>query len=166
MTSHLPRAAGELQLERTAPYIPAVSFPGIADVVLTDGVKDKLSALIPELSFRPVQKVRIVRLDWSGWDTAAEEPAVLPASGEPKDYVLSQRHDHSASENLGSLWELVADIDPGIQASRGKFVLSKYRDQHLVRAHASGGYNFVSSALRDSLLRLAPAEVTFRIASH
>src|SRR5262249_4504338 len=36
MSTHLPRKNGLIQLERTGPFVPPISFPGIADVVVTD----------------------------------------------------------------------------------------------------------------------------------
>ena len=162
MTNHLPRQAGELQLERVAPYIPPISFPGVSDVVLTDTTKTKLAALLPELTFKPVRKTRIVRLYWTEWDATANDPSVYPESGEPEDYILAQPHDEVLARELGLLWELTAEIDPEIQAPGGLLNVARHRGQHLVRANASGGYNFVSAELRTALMELVPSEITTR----
>jgi hypothetical protein len=137
-----------------------VSFPGISDIVLTDVAKNKLSALIPQLVFRPVRKTRIVRLDWLEWNASAPEPPFYPESGEPEDYVLAHESDEVLAAEVGAMWELVPEIDAEIQAQGGRVALSKYRGQHLVRANAMGGYNFASSALRTALLAVAPTEVS------
>ena len=160
MTNHLPRQSGELQLERTGPFVPSVSFPGISDIVLTDNAKSKLSALVPQLVFRPVRKTRIVRLNWLEWNASAPEPPFYPESGEPEDYMLARESDEILAAEIGPMWELVPDIVPEIQARGGRVILSKYRGQHLVRANATGGYNFASSALRMELLAVAPMEVS------
>ena len=162
MTNHLPRQAGELQLERVAPYIPPISFPGVSDVVLTDTTKNKLAVLLPELTFKPVRKTRIVRLNWTEWDATASDPSVYPESGEPEDYILAQPHDEVLARELGPLWELAAEIDPEIQANGGLVNVAKYRGQHLVRANASGGYNFVSADLRAALMKLVPGDIAIR----
>ena len=89
MSSHLARVEGRLQLERTAPFVPPLSLPGIGHVVVTAALREQLeSEKIAGMTFRALDKARIVHLDWSGWDSAAEGPAVFPPSGEPEDYVL------------------------------------------------------------------------------
>ena len=35
MTAHLHRREGMLSLERTGPYIPPITFPGLGDIILT-----------------------------------------------------------------------------------------------------------------------------------
>src|SRR5262249_14925382 len=39
MTAHLDRHDEMLQLERTGPYMPPITFPGIGDIVVTDAFK-------------------------------------------------------------------------------------------------------------------------------
>jgi len=162
MTSHLPRKNHELQLERVGPFVPSVFFPGISDIVLNDCAKVELSSRVPGLTFRSVQKARIVRLYWSGWDASAPEPREYPASGEPEDYILALPHDPFLAEELGALWELVPHVEPQIQAQGAKARLSRYSGQHLIRANISAGYNFASDALQTALESIAPTEVCSR----
>src|SRR5439155_24383330 len=70
MSAHLGRdARGTIQLERTGPFVPPISFPGIGDVLVTDAVKKQLEASgLSGFSFRAVRLARIVRLDWHLWD--------------------------------------------------------------------------------------------------
>ncbi|HEY6944729.1 MAG TPA: hypothetical protein VI431_06290 [Candidatus Acidoferrum sp.] len=108
MTAHLPRADGLLQLERTGPYVPPITLPGIGDVVLTSPARQLLeSSELKDFSFRPVRKVLTVELHWEKWDWNADEPEHYPDSGEPEDYILGQPDSPSASAVLGDLWELV-----------------------------------------------------------
>jgi hypothetical protein len=164
MTNHLPRENGSLQLERTGPFVPQIFFPGVSDVIVNDLVKLKLSALLPELLFRPVIKARIVQLNWHEWPATGEEPAVLPESGEPEDYVLAAPHSASLAEELGPLWEVVAVIDAEIQGSGGGIRLRRFNGQHLVRANIMGGYNFASAQLREALGSIAPNDVSMQLA--
>jgi len=115
MSLHLPRVDGIIQLERTGPYIPPITFPGASDVVVTDAVKRQFERRLPALHFLPLLiKKHIVRLDWQNWDPTAQ-PALRPITGEPEDYILRNPHDDRAANKLGILWELAAEIDPGIQ---------------------------------------------------
>src|SRR5688500_10646007 len=109
MTSHLPRTSeGLLQLERTAPYVPPITFPGIGDIVVTGEFRQRLvSSGLTGLGFMPVQKTRIVRLEWEHWNRKAEEPKHYPHTGEPEDYILGRRHDPKLAEAIGELWEVI-----------------------------------------------------------
>ena len=162
MTRHLPRCDGELQLERTGPFIPAISFPGIADIVLTDRIRIGLSERLPVLTFKPIRKTRIVRLNWETWPDELAAPPILPESGEPEDYILGAANDLAVAAALGDLWELVPIVNPKIQANGGKFALSEYRGEHLIRASASAGYNFISADLASHLRALAPQDINLR----
>src|SRR5262250_3064070 len=83
MTSHLSRVDGRLALERTGPYIPPITLPGIGDVVLTSRARGDLeSSGLSGFTFLPVEKTLIVELHWEEWRLDAEEPAEFPETGE------------------------------------------------------------------------------------
>jgi hypothetical protein len=106
MTSHLPRVAGRLALDRTGPYIAPITLPGIGDIVLTTPASRLLeSSGLTGFTFRPVEGVLTVELQWEDWDLTAEQPAQYPDSGEPEDYILGQPNSPGASAALGELWE-------------------------------------------------------------
>ena len=108
MTSHLRRVGGLLALERTGPFIPPITLPGIGDVVLTSAARQLLeSSGLNGFDFRRVEKVLTVELHWENWDLTADEPPRYPDSGEPEDYVLGQPNSEAASAALGELWEVV-----------------------------------------------------------
>jgi hypothetical protein len=158
MADHLPRLGVSLQLERTGPFVPPISFPG--HVVVTDHVKRNLEQHLPSLNFRPTIKTRIVRLDWHTWDTTTSDPPIWPESGEPEDYILAEPHDPLLAEELGDLWELCPDVDREILDKNSTFQNSKYRGQHFVRA-TEYGWNFVSAELKAALEIVAPTWVSF-----
>src|SRR5882724_7605545 len=106
--SHTERGEKQLLLERTGPYITAVTFPGPGDIVLTSSARDILeSSSLTGVSFAPVEKMRIVELHWERWDLRDDEPAEFPDSGEPEDYILTGVHDPATAEALGDLWQVV-----------------------------------------------------------
>jgi hypothetical protein len=107
MTVHLPRLGGRLSLERTGPYIPPITLPGIGDIVLTSEARELLEGSgLSGFSFLAVEKTLIVELHWEAWNLDADEPTEFPDSGEPEDYVLGKQHSPTAAEALGELWEL------------------------------------------------------------
>lgn len=151
MSSHLARHNGLLQLERTGPFVPPITFPGISDVVVTDDFKTNLenSELIG-ISFRPVIKARIVRLDWQDWSRTQEQPPEYPTSGEPEDYILGNAHDADLAERIGALWEIcVHFLANPAQVDSDWFRLTP------------DGYNYVSEVAKTLLERRVPEWVQF-----
>jgi hypothetical protein len=108
MTAHSRRIGDRLALERTGPFIPPITFPGIGDVLLTEEARSSLAASgLTGFTFRPVEKKLIVRLDWEKWKLSDDEPPLYPEQGEPENYILGQEHSPETATMLGEIWELV-----------------------------------------------------------
>jgi hypothetical protein len=151
MTGHLPRSdSGLLQLERTGPFVPPISFSG--DWIVMSSFRAQLEGSgLTGLSFRPVVKARIVRLDWHTWDRSLSEPVEYPVGGEPENYILERPHDPGLADAMGELWQLVV---PGIRAETP--------DLDFVRATADTLPILVSENARRWLLVAAGEWVSFR----
>lgn len=141
MSSHLPRAEGRIQLERTGPFIPPITFPGLGDVVVTDDFRGRMEALeFTGIAFSPVIKARIVEYHWEDWDRGSEEVPEFPEGGEPENYILSRTHSPEVAESFGELWELELPEDAeatSVRVSRGVFEFrvnaSTWQGAHLFR---------------------------------
>jgi len=108
MSSHLPRIDGRIQFERTGPYIPAVMFPRRGEVIVADALRKAFdNSRYGPLPVRPVDKAKVVRLDWERW-VRDEPPVYFPPSGDPEDLILLPEHDADVCSQIGALWE----IDP------------------------------------------------------
>ena len=108
MARHLPRKDGLIQLERTGPYIPPISFPG--GIVVTAVFRQALeSSGLTGARFQPVIKKHIAHLDWHTWDLRASKPPEYPEGGEPEGYILDRAHSPEISAQMGDLWELLAE---------------------------------------------------------
>lgn len=114
MTARRPRTSdGLLRLERTGPFVPPITLAGLGDLLVTDSFRAGLEqSPLAGLGFRPVDKTRIVRLEWERWNQAADEPHEYPAGGEPEGYILGRPHDHELAAQIGPVWEVVL---PGIE---------------------------------------------------
>src|SRR5919204_782761 len=102
MASDLMRQDGMLELERTGPFVPAITLPGPGLIVVTDAFKKSMEGSdLTGFTFRPVIKSRIVRLEWERWDRTADEPEEYPETGEPEDYILGRRHSPQLAKQIG-----------------------------------------------------------------
>ena len=111
MSAHLGRKGGEdgpIQLERTGPFVPPITFPGRGDIVVTDEMKQEMeNAGFRGITFRPVEKTHIARVPWHEWDLTASEPEYYPEGGEPEGYILNEPHSAELAASLGPIWEVV-----------------------------------------------------------
>lgn len=170
MSSHLEESPdGLLQLERTGPYVPPISFPGF-EIVVTDGCRRQLEASgLTGIGFKPVYKVRIVDLPWHTWDLTADEPAEYPESGEPEDYLLEREHSARLADAMGPLWQLV--VTEAAETVR-ESAEDRWNDGIYLQTatwtgvdifHASGvGYVYVSDAAQAWLSKELANHVSFR----
>lgn len=149
MSAHLGREKGLIQLERTGPYVPPISFPGVNDIVVTDAFRKKLEGSgLTGIRFQPVIKKRIVHLDWHLWDQSIHNPPEYPAEGEPEGYILDRPHSSEVSDQMDELWEVVLREAAKIHREPGRpfpsfLVASSVRGGDLFRAEDIG-YNYIS----------------------
>lgn len=142
ISRHLPRRDGLIQLERTGPFVPPITLPGLGDIVATSEFKAELEASgLARLTLAPVLKARIVEYHWERWDRTSEEPAEYPETGEPEDYILARPHSPPVAEQVGDLWEVIPPEDAEVESVRvGRGVreyrvaLPTWRGSHLFRA--------------------------------
>ena len=181
MGAHLGRVDGELQLERTGPFAPEISFP--FPMILRDSARKKLeSSHLCGYEFRRVRKARVVRLDWESWDSSA---ALKPNGGEPVNYILSNQHDASLAAAMGDFWELFStdkthvDVAGGDKVStlaeleRFSLALKQRLAEHLHRPSESDFYRpheheplYVSERARDWFEREFPGAIQFEKIAH
>ncbi len=161
MASHLDRQDGLAQLERTAPFIPNLSFPDIDVIVVTDSFKVELETSgLTGFSFVPVIKARIVHLDWHRWDISADEPQEYPDSGEPEDYLLERPHSPELSEQVGLLWELRVSVSTTANRDNIFQQSDSWNGEDWFRVE-DWGYTFVSERTRTWLEARVPNLVAF-----
>lgn len=108
---------GPIQLQRTGPFVPPITFPGIGNIVVTDEMKQAMEqAGFRGIKFRLVEKSHIVELAWHEWDQAADEPEFYPEGGSPEWYILNRPHSDKLADSIGTLWEVV--LSEGAEVTR------------------------------------------------
>lgn len=121
---------GLLALQRTGPYVPPITLPGLGDLVLTTPARQLLeSSSMSGFSFRPVGKALTVELHWEDWDLNSTRPQFFPDSGEPEDYILGRPDSPSASAALGDLWEVF--VPNTARIARPKGIVASYKELRL-----------------------------------
>lgn len=166
MSGHLGRQDGRMQLERTGPYVPPISFPGLSDIVVTDSFRHELeSSVLTGLRFQPVTKKRIVHLDWHTWDCSTKEPPEYPEEGEPEGYILDRPHSQDVSDQIGDLWELLVEERATVQretkTSRILLVGASWCGEDLFRAKGVG-YIYTTETGKAWFKQHAPEHVSFK----
>lgn len=102
MSAHLGGDDGPIQLERTGPFVPPITFPGIGDIIVTEEMKLLMEqAGFKGISFRPVEKAHIADVPWHNWNLTAEDPPFYPAGGEPAAYIFDQPHSPKLANEIG-----------------------------------------------------------------
>ena len=102
-----PRENGLLQLERTGPFIPPITFPGAGPIIVTNATRQALiDSNLSGFTFLPVIKAHIVEFHWQGLRWNAPKLPEVSKSGEPEDYILDRPHSPVVAEKLGELWEV------------------------------------------------------------
>jgi hypothetical protein len=150
MVAHLPRENGRLQLERTGPFVPPISFSSLGDIVVTDSFKRLLEdSGLTGFMFLPVVKKHIVLLEWEKWDKASGEPAEYPSTGEPEDCILERPHSPKLAQQIGTLWELCLEEFAGSEEASTDW----YRLNDRL-------YNFVSARAKHWLEQTVPEYVS------
>ena len=165
-----PRGAGGvLEIERTGPFVPSITLPGIGEVVVTEELRRSLGRSgLKGFGFETVVKRRIVRSEWNAWDQAADEPAEFPESGEPEDYVLGQPHSMEADEQIGDLWALDLNRDAQTHRERRivqhrnqiKLVTSTWHGQDIFGAQGAG-FIYVTESAKAWLEQNVPGHLMF-----
>lgn len=95
-------------LVRPGPFIPKITMPSGFDFVVTDEMRRKTleSPHFRDLSFREVYKLHIPELHWELWGAAWDIPEAEFPNQEIEPWLLTLPHSPSASDELGTLWEI------------------------------------------------------------
>ena len=162
MSMHLARQDGLIQLERTGPFMPPITFPSGENVVKAWLRERLLSSGLTGFSFAPVIKRHIARLDWHLWDRAAEEPQEHPESGEPEDYILSRPHSEQASRMIADVFELVPQEVATIDRTSGFRIVPDSWGSADIFFGRGARVTFVSDHAREWLTSTVGEHVAFK----
>lgn len=172
MTSSSARDADSLEIRRTGPFVPPISFPGLGCVVVTDAVRLKLEASdLTGFSFVPAIKKVIVPIDWHEWDLLSRVAPFYPEEGEPEAYISGEDHSPELASRMPALWRLVIALGATeIRVPEG--VHYGGDGQIFIRAISWQGAdffradttlcNYVSARAREWLLDRYPAWIAFK----
>lgn len=102
-------------LHRAGPFAPPIFFPSVslsgASIIVTQSFRSELeSSALAGIQFRPVVKNRIIDYAWHTWDRGAPDPAELPGSGEPEDYIWNGKHSRRTAAEMEELWEVLPPV--------------------------------------------------------
>jgi len=108
----VPEDGSPVQLERSGPFIPEM-YESSGTIIITGNVKEALERVFPDINFLPVNKTKIVHIEWLNWDVNSDEPLFYPESGEPEGYFLDGEHDENTAEQMGDVWAITIPVWTG-----------------------------------------------------
>jgi hypothetical protein len=154
---------GDLELERTGPFVPPFSQPSDFVVVTAGFLREIQGSGLTGYLFGPVKKKRISKVEWREWEPYGPKEMRYPAGGEPENYVLRRKHSPETAEAIGELWEI--RFQPAIRVSRDggyHLVLSSWDGSDFIVAQGEHPiYNYVSEKAREWLQEKVPEWIAF-----
>jgi hypothetical protein len=97
----------ELQLRRTGPLVPDVTFPSIGNVVVRDWLRaDLLGSGLSGATFSPAPVVCAVPFNWQAWGTGTATQPADPPEGDWANLLLRGNHDRALAARMEPLWWL------------------------------------------------------------
>jgi len=110
ITGHLGRSeAGNLQLERLGPAIPAFTIPSLSRLIVTESIRTELEAEFHGISFLQVEYANVVRLNWHEWDPLALMPEKDQRYFMPDLIMDPDESDDTLIEEMPPIYELVPE---------------------------------------------------------
>lgn len=161
------------ELQRTGPFVPPISLPGLGCIVVTDSVRHELQASgLIGLAFIPVIKKTIVPIDWHDWDLLGDAPPLIPDDGEPESYLSEIEHSPELARRMPELWRPVVGLgatelrapesaDRPDQGRRTYLRANSWNGADFFRANTTL-HNYVSPRARQWLLDRYPAWISFQ----
>ena len=153
--------SGELEIERTGPFIPPITQPTGSVVVTAQFLKQLSIAGFKGIVVGPVHKKRIVLIDWHLWEPFGPNQGEYPDDCEPESYIWNGKHSVKAAATLGELFELSFGLGARVSREGGfHLVGSSWDGSDFFRAESAPGV-YLSQRARDWLSHNASEWVSF-----
>lgn len=102
---------------RTGPFCPSIyrsqynrERPVL--IVKEDTLQHIREANLTGFEIQPVNKGKIVKLDWENWDLQSPEPLIYPSGNmDAEEYITRRKHSEATSEQVGELFALTPQTD-------------------------------------------------------
>jgi hypothetical protein len=155
---------GLLQLERSGPFIPPLSVPGLSGAVVANDFRRALEqSQLTGLGFQPVVKKHIVEHNWQSWSEADFFASLQATKGEPEDLIRSYPHSPATADAMGELWEIWPPECKAEMREEGLVLLRPSLNKlDFVRAFVDWHRLFVSERAKDWLEERVGEFIRFR----
>ena len=81
-------------------------------IVKEDVLQYIIDANLTGFVLQPVNKEKIVKLDWENWDLQSPEPLIYPSgSMDAEEYITRRKHNETVAEQIGNLFALIPQKD-------------------------------------------------------
>lgn len=96
-------------VERVGPFVPPIYHPSPSNscLIFTLPAKEKIeNSELNGIFFNsdPLEKRKIVNIDWKSWDPTKEYYDILDFIEEPEDFIELCEHDEKLAQSIPSLW--------------------------------------------------------------
>lgn len=81
-------------------------------IVKENALQYIIDANLTGFVLQPVNKEKIVKLDWENWDLQSPEPLIYPSgSMDAEEYITRRKHNETVAEQIGNLFALIPQKD-------------------------------------------------------
>ena len=81
-------------------------------IVKENALQYIIDANLTGFVLQPVNKEKIVKLDWENWNLQSPEPLIYPSgSMDAEEYITRRKHNETVAEQIGNLFALIPQKD-------------------------------------------------------
>ena len=111
---------------RTGPFCPSIYRSQYDNgcpvlIVKEDVLRHIINANLTGFVLQPVNKEKIVKLNWENWDLQSSEPLIYPSGDmDAEEYITRRKHNEAVAKQIGNLFALIPQKNGLLYCEQGR----------------------------------------------